>query len=755
MPKKAAASKKNAGTLVIVESPTKAKTIGRFLGSGYTVLSSFGHIRDLPKSELGIDVEHAYAPRYVIPTDKRKRVSELKKAAAAAGKVWFATDEDREGEAISWHLAEIFGLPDDKVERITFHEITETAIKNALEHPRKIDRNLVNAQQARRILDRLVGYTLSPFLWKKVAKGLSAGRVQSVAVRLIVEREREILAFVPREYWTVEAQLKTPRDESFPARLFAKNGETLDKFALATQADAEAAVTAVRAATLSVSSVERKQVKKSPSAPYTTSTLQQDANRKLGFSAKQTMLLAQQLYEGVKLGDGGEVGLITYMRTDSTSLAQSFTDAAAAYIEKTFGKKYRPEQPRTYVTKSKGAQEAHESVRPTDAARTPESVEAHLSDQQAKLYDLIWRRAVASQMPDAQLEATTVDIAAGEYTLRSTGSVVAFDGFLALTPESQKDTLLPVLTEKEPLAAESIEPKQHFTEPPARYSDASLVKVLEEHGIGRPSTYAPTIATITERGYVERIENRRLKPTDIAFAVTDLLVAHFPQIVDTEFTAKMEEEFDTIAEGGKEWAPVIDAFYKPYAENLAAKEKEIIKKVVEDVPTDMVCEKCGKPMVIKTGRFGKFYACTGFPECRNTKPYDKDEAGNELPPETTDEKCQLCGKPMEIREGRFGKYLRCTGYPECEGKKPLHKGTGVTCPKCGEGEIVEKRSKRGKIFYACNRYPKCDQAYWQKPTGEKCPKCGSLLTFAAKGEIRCSNKECGYVKPSETGPQTP
>ena len=442
-----------------------------------------------------------------------------------------------------------------------------------------------------------------------MAKGLSAGRVQSVSVRLIVEREREILAFVPREYWTVEAQLKTPRNESFPARLFATKGETLDKFALATQADAEVAVTAIRAATLSVSSVERKQVKKSPSAPYTTSTLQQDANRKLGFSAKQTMMLAQQLYEGMKIG-GGEVGLITYMRTDSTSLAQTFTDAAADYLEKTFGKKYRPEAPRVYTTKSKGAQEAHESVRPTDAARTPESVAAHLSEQQAKLYDLIWRRAVASQMPDAQLEATTVDIAAGDHTLRSTGSVVVFDGFLALTPESQKDTLLPHLTEKEPLEAESIEPKQHFTEPPARYSDASLVKVLEEHGIGRPSTYAPTIATITERGYVERIENRRLKPTDIAFAVTDLLVAHFPQIVDTEFTAKMEAEFDTIAEGGKEWEPVIDAFYKPYAENLAAKEKEIIKKVVEDVPTDMVCEKCGKPMVIKTGRFGKFYACT-------------------------------------------------------------------------------------------------------------------------------------------------
>ncbi len=747
MPKKAAPRAKKGTTLVIVESPTKAKTIGRFLGSGYTVLSSFGHVRDLPKSELGIDVEHGYAPRYVIPTAKRKKVSELKKAAAAAGKVWFATDEDREGEAISWHLAELFDLPKEKTGRITFHEITDSAIKAALEHPRIIDQNLVNAQQARRILDRLVGYTLSPFLWEKIAKGLSAGRVQSVAVRLIVEREREILAFVPREYWTVEGTVKTPRGETFPVRLHADKGETLDKFALTDAASAQVAVDAIRAAALTVASVESKQVKKTPNAPYTTSTLQQDANRKLSFSAKQTMLLAQQLYEGMTLGAEGEVGLITYMRTDSTSLAAAFTEKAADFIARTYGKQYRPEAPRVYATKSKGAQEAHEAVRPTDVERTPEAVKPHLSEQQWKLYDLIWRRAVASQMPDAQLEATTVDVAATSgHTLRATGSVVAFDGFLALIPESQKDTLLPKIHEKETVVAENIDPKQHFTEPPARYSDASLVKSLEEFGIGRPSTYAPTIATITERGYVERVDNRRLKPTEIAFKVTDLLVTHFPNVVDYQFTAHMEAQLDEVAEGTKAWEPVIDAFYKPYAENLAVKEKEIIKKKVEDEPTDMVCEKCGKPMVIKSGRFGKFYACTGFPDCRNTKPYDKDDAGNEIPPETTDEKCQLCGKPMEVREGRYGKYLRCTGFPECTGKKPLHKGTGVTCPKCGEGEIVEKRSKRGKTFYACNRYPKCDQAYWQKPTGEKCPKCGQLLVLAAKGKTKCSNKECDFEK---------
>ncbi len=743
-PKKTAAK---GSALVIVESPTKAKTIGRFLGSGFTVLSSFGHVRDLPKSELGIDVEHGYLPRYVIPTAKRKKVSELKKAAAKADHVWFATDEDREGEAISWHLAELFGLPEEKIGRISFHEITASAITEALAHPRTINRHLVDAQQARRILDRLVGYTLSPFLWKKVAKGLSAGRVQSVAVRLIVEREREIQAFQPREYWTVEALLRTAGGETFPARLHAKDGASLDKFALPDQAAAEAAVAAVRSAPLTVASVERKQVRKSPSAPYTTSTLQQDANRKLGFSAKQTMMLAQQLYEGLRLGAEGEVGLITYMRTDSTSLSQTFTDAAKAWIAGAHGARHAAAAPRTYVTKSKGAQEAHEAIRPTVAERTPDAVKDFLSDQQWKLYDLIWRRAVASQMPDAELQATTVDVAAGGgYTLRATGSVVSFDGFLALTPESQKDTLLPDIQQGETPTAGSIEPKQHFTEPPARYSDASLVKALEEHGIGRPSTYAPTIATITERGYVERVDNRRLKPTDIAFAVTDLLVEHFPEIVDTAFTAQMEERLDGVAEGGTAWAPTIDAFYRPYAALLARKEKEIIKKAVADEPTDRVCEKCGKPMVIKTGRFGKFYACTGFPECRNTKPYDKDEEGNEIAPETTDEKCQLCGKPMEVREGRFGKYLRCTGAPECEGKKPLHKGTGVTCPKCGEGEIVEKRSRRGKVFYACDRYPKCDQAYWSKPTGEKCPTCGQMLVFGAKGKIRCSNKECGYEK---------
>ncbi len=738
-------TRKKTKHLVIVESPTKAKTISRFLGDDYTVLSSFGHIRDLPKSEMGIDPAAGFLPRYVIPTDKRKVVTALKKAAKQSADVLFATDEDREGEAISWHLATILEAPLTAKNRITFHEITESALREALSHPRTIDMDMVNAQQARRMLDRLVGYTLSPFLWKKVAKGLSAGRVQSVSVRLIVEREREIQQFEAKEYWTIEANVRTPKAETFVVKLVAADGETLDKFAIPNQETADRFVTALKAATLKVGAIEKKKVNKTPPAPYTTSTLQQDANRKLNFSAKQTMMLAQQLYEGVALGKDGEVGLITYMRTDSTNLAVSFTTAAAQFLTETYGEKYRLPKPRTYATKSKGAQEAHEAVRPTDAARTPEKMKGHLSEQQWKLYDLIWRRAVASQMPAAEVEATSIDVdASSNHTLRASGSTIVFDGFLALTPENQKDTLLPSVTTGEPLTADAIEPKQHFTEPPARFSDASLVKALEEFGIGRPSTYAPTIATITERGYVERVENRRLKPTDIAFAVTDLLVAHFPQVVDFQFTANMEGQLDEIAEEKKEWQPVLAAFYTPYSENLAAKEKEIMKKVVEDEATDLVCEKCGKPMVIKTGRFGKFYACTGFPDCRNTKPFAKDGSGPAVP-QVTDEKCQLCGKPMEVREGRYGTYLRCTGAPECEGTKQIQKGTGVACPKCGEGEIVEKRSKRGKAFFACNRYPKCDQAFWQKPTGEKCPTCGQLLLFAAKGAIKCSNKECTYT----------
>ena len=743
-----------AKNLVIVESPTKAKTISRFLGKDFLVKSSFGHIRDLPKSDLGIDLEHDFTPRYVIPTKSKKTSNELKKAAKEAKTIYFATDEDREGEAISWHLSEILGTDPARVKRITFHEITKEAIDGAFKKPRSIDLRMVDAQQARRILDRLVGYKLSPFLWRKVARGLSAGRVQSVAVRLIVEREREVQTFVKQEYWTIEATFKTPDGNAFTAKLHAVDGHTLEKLFIASSDQAEGLVHDLKKGAFSAARVERKTIRRTPPPPYITSTLQQDGNRKLGFSAKQTMMFAQRLYEGVDVPGEGSVGLITYMRTDSVNLSEKFLTEAAEHLAQALGNEYALPSPRRFTTKSKLAQEAHEAIRPTEARRAPDALKDVLDPDQWKLYDLVWRRAMASQMPEAELEATTVDVQSAKtkasYLLRATGSVLKFPGFLAITPEGQKDTLLPKVEENDALTLESVEPKQHFTEPPPRYSDASLVKILEEHGIGRPSTYAPTIATIQDRGYVERIEGRRLKPTEIAFLVNDLLVEHFPEIVDFQFTAKMEEDLDGIAEGEKKWVPVVREFWEPFSALLAKKEGEIIKKEIAEEPTDVVCDKCGKPMVIKTGRFGRFLACTGSPDCRNTRPLA--EGGKEAAERIiTEEICPECNKEkLEIVEGRYGKYLRCTNYPDCKGHKPLQKGTGVPCPKCAKGEIVEKRTRRGKNFYACNQYPNCDFALWSKPAGEKCPKCGSLIVYGAKGTLRCSSKECDYSQAAET-----
>jgi len=734
--------------LVIVESPTKAKTISRFLGRDFTVKASFGHVRDLPKSEIGIDIEGGtFLPHYIIPTKSRKIVTELKKFAKSADHVYFATDEDREGEAISWHLEQLLGVKPDKTSRITFHEITKDAIKGALLNPRAIDDRMVDAQQARRVLDRLVGYELSPLLWHKVRRGLSAGRVQSVAVRLTVEREREITAFKSEEYWTIEATFHDPKQVEIHATLQAVNGKTLDKFAIKTTAEAEAFAAEMREASWKIVRVDRKEVKRSPHAPYTTSTLQQDANRKLGMSAKQIMVIAQQLYEGVELPGEGSVGLITYMRTDSVNLSESFVAGARDFVTGKYGADYLPETPRKFTTKSKGAQEAHEAVRPTDAARAPETIKEALDPGQYKLYELIWRRAVASQMKEAALEQTSIDIGGGRLSCRATGSVVMFPGFLALSNETEKEDILPKIKENEAMTLALAEPKQHFTEPPSRYSDASLVKVLEEHGIGRPSTYAPTISTIIDRGYVERIENRRLKPTDIAFLVTDLLVEHFPKIVDYEFTAKMEDDLDEIADGKASWTGTVKDFYLPFHENLAEKEKTLSRKGLTEEATDIKCDKCGKPMVIKMGRFGKFLACSDYPGCKNTKPITKD--GKVAEPIPTDLKCPECGKPMFEVEGRFGKYLRCGDYPTCKGRMSIEKKTGVTCPKCGTGDIIERRSKRGRTFFGCNRYPDCDFALWNRPTGEKCPKCGSLTVLAAKGKIKCSSKECDWSKDQE------
>jgi len=738
--------------LVIVESPTKAKTITKFLGRGYKILSSFGHIRDLPKKEIGIDTEKDFTPKYVIPTKSKKVAGELKRAAASAETVYFASDEDREGEAIAWHLSELLDLDPKKTRRITFHEITKEAIEKALANPREIDRRLVDAQQARRVLDRLVGYELSPFLWRKVARGLSAGRVQSVVVRLIVEREREIQKFVPQEYWTIEALLArqgAASSESFNARLTKRDGATLDKFAIKDTAGAADIVKQLEAAPWKVAAVERKTMSRSPLPPFTTSTLQQEANNKLGYSAKQTMVIAQQLYEGVELGPDGSTGLITYMRTDSVNLAEKFIEEARRYLGEKFGGRAVPAEPRRYKTKSKSAQEAHEAIRPTDAGRHPDDVAGYLDDHQRKLYELIWRRALGSQMADAELATIAVDIdaaAAGgtTYTFRANGTTVTYKGFLQVYESDVKEALLPELKKDDGIEPQEVTPKQHFTEPPPRYSEATLVKTLEENGIGRPSTYAPTISTVIDRGYVKK-ENKRLEPTELAFLVSDLLVAHFRDIVDYQFTARMEENLDEIAEGRREWVPVIRDFYGPFKSNLKIKEGEISKKDVAEQVTDQVCEKCGKPMVIKIGRYGKFMACTGFPACRNSKPLPGSESAA-AEKQLVDEKCPKCGSPMMIRHGRFGEFISCSNYPECKTTKPLLKKVGVKCPSCKEGDMVEKKTRGGKMFYACSRYPDCKFAMWARPTGEICPDCGALVVFAKADMVRCSNKECHFER---------
>jgi len=744
--------------LIIVESPTKAKTITKFLGKDYKVESSFGHIRDLPKSKMGVDLK-TFEPDYVIPTKSKKTVSNLKSLAAKADKVILASDEDREGEAIAWHLTKALGLSKSKADtkRIVFHEITKEAIMHALKNPRELDMNLVDAQQARRILDRLVGYELSPFLWKKVAKGLSAGRVQSVAVRLIVEREREIKAFKIDEYWTIEAKftlLNKNGQEVFLSSLNKINSKAINKLEIKTKEEAEKIMADLSGADFAVAKVERKQGKKSAPAPFTTSSLQITANRMLGFSAKQTMTIAQKLYE---------TGFITYMRTDSLNLSEKFLSDAAGWLKNNLGGAYS--SPRRFKTKAKGAQEAHEAIRPTEAANDPETMKAKLNDAgQYKLYKLIWQRAMASQMPDAIFDNTAVDIdavpvethgqRARQYQFRSTGQILKFDGYLKVFPEKGQEVVLPELKEADRLEAKTVEGVQHFTKPPARYSDASLVKALEEYGIGRPSTYAPTISTIIDRNYATRDDTKKLAPNDIAFVVIDLLVAHFPEIVDYKFTAKIEKEFDEIAEGKIKWQPMLEKFYDPFHDNLMAKQAEIKKKdIMPEEITDQLCDKCGRPMVIKTGRFGKFLGCSGFPECKNIKNLgqtkEKDEELKALEEKYKDEVCPNCGAPMTVKNGRFGPFLSCSKYPKCKTIKNIKENgngsTGIICPNCGKGEIVAKRGRRG-VFYACSAYPDCKTAYWSKPTGEKCPDCGALLVHGKNETAVCSNKECGHKK---------
>jgi len=678
--------------LIVVESPTKAKTIKNFLGKDYTVESSFGHVRDLPKSKLGIDVEHDFEPSYVIPTKARKIIKTLKEEVKKADEVILASDEDREGEAIAWHLTEALNLKDPK--RIVFHEITKSAIEEALKNPRKINMDLVNAQQARRVLDRLVGYKLSPFLWKKVARRLSAGRVQSVAVRLVVDRENEIRNFKPDEYWEVEAELakQGSKSDSFIAKLHKKDGKALDKLEIKNKEEAGQILADLEKAQYTVESVERKESKRNPLPPFTTSTLQQTSSQRLRFPAKMTMRVAQQLYE---------TGLITYHRTDSLNLSTTSLEAAKDFITKSYGISYYPKTSRVFKTKSKGAQEAHEAIRPTDPAKTPEQT-SKLDQNQFKLYNLIWSRFVASQMSQAVFDATTVDVQAAKYTFRANGQMLKFDGFLKVYPMKFEEADLPQVDKDEILDLKKLTPSQHFTQPPPRYNEASLIKALETYGIGRPSTYAPTLSTIQERNYVEKDDQRRLIPTEIGEVVDTLLVQHFPEIVDIDFTAKMEEDLDKIVDNKKEWVPMIREFYEPFAKNLEKKEKEVTKQKIALEETDKICPKCRKPIIIRLGKYGKFYACSGFPECKHTESLEQAQ------------------------------------------------GPKIPCPKCQKGNLVHKRTKTKKIFYGCDQYPDCDYALWDKPTGEKCEKCQSLLVETKRKPIdktqgkqtKCSNADC-------------
>ena len=645
--------------LVIVESPTKAKTISKFLGKDYLVESSFGHIRDLPIKELGVDTENNFEPKYVIMPKAKKRISDLKKKAERANEVILAVDEDREGEAIAWHLAHALNLKDSK--RIVFHEITKGAIEEALKNPRAIDMNLVDAQQARRVLDRLVGYKLSPLLWKKVTRGLSAGRVQSVAVRLIVERQAEIDKFKPDEYWTIEALLQSqaPNSKSetlnkFQAKLVKRNGKTISKLEITNKDEAGKIETDLENGEYKVTDIRKKEIKKTPPTPFTTSTLQQEASYKFGLSAKQTMFFAQKLYE---------TGLITYHRTDSLNLSEEFLNKAHSLIKSKFGEKYASSAPIRYKAKSKQAQEAHEAIRPSNPEKIPDEIKASLDDKHYKLYNLIWQRSLACQMQPAIIDSLSVDIASGDYLFRTTCSSIKFDGFLKSYPAKITETILPPLEKNDVLDLVKLDANQHFTKPPAPYNEASLIKILEEYGIGRPSTYAPTISTIQDRNYVKKGLKKTFHPTEVGVVVSNLLVKHFPQIVDIQFTAEMEENLDAIAHGKKKWIPVIKDFYTPFIANLEKKDKEIDKKEVTEEKTDQVCDKCGSPMVIKIGRYGKFLACTNYPKCKNALPIKKEEAEEE---EKTDKICPECNSPMKVRVGRYGKFFGCSNYPKCK-----------------------------------------------------------------------------------------
>ena len=735
--------KRNADgkTLVIVESPAKAKTIERILGSGYKVLASMGHLRDLPEKTFGVDIAHDFTPEYVNSVKRADVIKNLQKEANRSKDILLATDPDREGEAISWHLSKLLDVnPDDNV-RIAFHEITPPAIKDAVKHPGPVDLSMVNAQQARRVLDRIVGYKLSPWLWKQIYRGLSAGRVQSVATRLICEREEEIRAFTPVEYWTVEGTFKTEEKEKFKAKLVQIAGKDAE---LHTKEETDRVVQALLKKPADIISVTKSKKQRKAKPPYTTSTMQQDAVNRLSFGSKKTMMLAQMLYEGVEIPGHGHIGLITYMRTDSTRISAEMIQQIRPYIMSVYGEEYLPAKPNVY-SKKKEAQDAHEAIRPTSLEFPPDTLKAILSRDQLRLYTLIWNRFVASQMAPQISQATTATLQNGEYTLRASGSTVLFDGFTVMQPAKEKKqenedfTTLPPLRKGESVMNTKMEGEQHFTTPPPRYTEASLIKTLEEKGIGRPSTYAPILDTIQKRNYVEK-EGKQFVPTDLGFKVTNLLKQYFAGIINVDFTAELETWLDKIAEGKATYENAIREFWNVFEKELnEANEKAAKAKEDNQEVSDVLCEKCGAPMIVKMSRYGKYLACPNFPECKNTKPYGKGDGKEEV----SDIPCDECGEKMVYRQGPYGRYLKCPG---CGANKAIVVDTGIVCPKCHEGHLVRRRSRRGRYFYGCNQYPRCDMALWDEPVDQFCDTCGAIMvkkTYKNKGEkILCSNPEC-------------
>ena len=772
--------------IVIVESPAKAKTITKFLGPGYEVLATYGHIRDLPSKNGSVDTEQGFKMQYEISKPSTKHVAALAKAAKGADLLLLATDPDREGEAISWHVLEVLrekkGFEKIPAKRVVFHEITKHAIQEAVANAREVDMDLVNAQQARRALDYLVGFNLSPLLWKKVRRGLSAGRVQSVALRLVCTREEEIKAFKSQEYWSILAQVNKASDKKrvFPARLTIAEGKKLAKFDIPNEERATKWVRAIEDQPLFVAKLEKKQKRRNPAPPFITSTLQQEASRKLRFSAKKTRVVAQKLYEGVEVpmpGGGSEVvGLITYMRTDSVNLANEALASLRGIIEARFGKPFLPRTARKFKSTIKNAQEAHEAIRPTDVTLTPELLKKYLQPDMYRLYELIWKRTVACQMAAALIDQVAADLSVGSkepdapFQLRATGSSVAFSGFMEVYSEGRDEVseqdrneeegaaMLPPLELGESLHAQRIEPRQHFTEPPPRYTEATLVKALESYGIGRPSTYAPTMSTLQDRGYV-RLDQRKFFPEDMGEVVNKFLVAHFEQYVDYHFTAHLEDDLDAVSRGEKNWIPLMENFWGPFNKQIQEKEKSINRSDFTSEATDEKCPECSEPLLIKLGRFGRFMACSNYPECKFSKNLKK-EGEEEKPveePVMSDQKCEKCQEPMLIKDGRYGKYLACSGYPKCRNIQPLEKpkDTGIACPVCGKGKFLEKKSRRGKIFYSCSGYPKCKNALWNKPLSEPCPKCNAPFitektTKRWGTEHLCVQEGCDYKEKAET-----